>query len=103
MDERQQAHVNAEKWLEAASRMGGPDPDSPEVVLARQFIRVSEALAYVNICLDKSVELQSHYANLLNQYDGGKRMMFKNGDAWMIRLRSLESKKQEAGACRQRP
>ena len=55
-----------------------------------EIARLREGLAYVNKCLDKSVELQSHYARLLNEYDGGKRMTFRNGDAWMIRLRQLK-------------
>jgi hypothetical protein len=36
--------------------------------------------------LDESVKLQSHYANLLNMYDGGERMQFKTADEWMKRL-----------------
>jgi uncharacterized coiled-coil DUF342 family protein len=39
--------------------------------------------------LTKSVELQSHYAGLLNDYDGGHRMQFSNADAWMKRLTAL--------------
>ena len=65
-----------------------------ELALRREWSeraqKAEEGLAYVNKCLDKSVELQSHYARLLNEYDGGKRMTFRNGDAWMIRLRQLE-------------
>ena len=36
--------------------------------------------------LDESVKLQSHYASLLNQYDGGQRMQFDDGQAWIDRL-----------------
>ena len=39
------------------------------------------------IALEKSVELQSHYAKLLNMYDGGKRIGFKNAYEWITRLR----------------
>ncbi len=39
--------------------------------------------------LDASVKLQSHYANLLNTYDGGHRMSFANGDAWITRLQDI--------------
>lgn len=38
--------------------------------------------------LAESVKLQSHYASLLNQYDGGRRLQFSNGDAWIERLRA---------------
>jgi hypothetical protein len=39
--------------------------------------------------LGESVKLQSHYAGLLNYYDGGKRMQFADVDAWMARLNEL--------------
>ena len=41
--------------------------------------------------LDESVRLQSHYAALLNQYDGGGRMVFPDADAWIQRLRDLKA------------
>lgn len=37
--------------------------------------------------LAESVKLQSHYAKLLNGYDGGERMQFDSHAAWMDRLR----------------
>jgi hypothetical protein len=40
--------------------------------------------------LQKSVELQSHYAKLLNAYDGGQRLQFENTDAWIARLVALD-------------
>ena len=36
--------------------------------------------------LEESVKLQSHYAELLNQYDGGQRISFKDADDWKYRL-----------------
>ena len=33
---------------------------------------------------------QSHYAKLLNQYDGGERIGFKDADAWLARLEELK-------------
>ncbi len=41
--------------------------------------------------LEESVKLQSHYAGLLNQYDGGRRMQFKDADAWIKRLQELDA------------
>lgn len=35
--------------------------------------------------LEKSVELQSHYAKLLNGYDGGERMQF-TVETWLERM-----------------
>jgi hypothetical protein len=40
--------------------------------------------------LVESVELQSHYAKLLNQYDGGSRMTFADVHAWIQRLRECK-------------
>lgn len=41
--------------------------------------------------LDESIRLQSHYAALLNDYDGGERMRL-NSDTWLSRLRALREK-----------
>lgn len=41
--------------------------------------------------LMESLRLQSHYAKLLNDYDGGKRLTFESVDAWLKRLREVES------------
>lgn len=40
--------------------------------------------------LRKSLELQSHYATLLNMHDGGTRMTFASVDQWCERLREVE-------------
>ena len=40
--------------------------------------------------LEQSVALQSHYAKLLNMYDGGARIGFKNAASWLHRLRTLK-------------
>ena len=45
--------------------------------------------------LKESVKLQSHYAKLLNMYDGGERLQFENADEWVDRLRSLGEKKED--------
>ena len=39
------------------------------------------------IALQESLKLQSHYAELLNMYDGGKRIGFKTIDEWIDRLK----------------
>jgi len=41
--------------------------------------------------LEHSVQLQSHYAGLLNQYDGGKRISFPDAMAWVDRLIDLKT------------
>lgn len=41
------------------------------------------------VALEESVKLQSFYANLLNHWDGGARIGFKDGAAWIARLREI--------------
>lgn len=36
--------------------------------------------------LEESVRLQSHYAGILNGYDGGSRLQFADADEWIARL-----------------
>ena len=42
---------------------------------------------HMEIALDESLKLQSHYAELLNMYDGGKRRGFKTVGEWIDRLK----------------
>ena len=46
----------------------------------------AEATAKIMIALEESIKLQSHYAGLLNMYDGGKRLQFADADEWIKRL-----------------
>lgn len=41
--------------------------------------------------LERSIVLQSHYAKLLNTYDGGERIVFKDAAAWLERLADLSA------------
>ncbi len=43
--------------------------------------------------LEESVKLQSHYAILLNEWDGGQRITFANADKWIARLRKCKRMK----------
>jgi hypothetical protein len=49
-------------------------------------------LEQLQAALEKSVKLQSHYAELLNVYDGGRRLQFADAQAWLERLSLLDSK-----------
>ena len=40
--------------------------------------------------LKTSVKLQSHYAKLLNMYDGGERILFSSVEDWLKRLNEVE-------------
>lgn len=46
--------------------------------------------AELDHALEESVKLQSHYAKLLNEFDGGKRIIFKDAEEFILRLRKLE-------------
>ena len=47
--------------------------------------------------LEESVKLQSHYAQLLNMYHGGTRLLFKDAQEWLLRLRQLDNRKDKKG------
>lgn len=40
-------------------------------------------------CLEQSIILQAHYARLLNDYDGGERIIFKDAKDWIERLKQV--------------
>ncbi len=51
------------------------------------FARLRAEVQELRTALAESVGLQSHYARLLNEYDGGKRRGFDSPEAWIARLR----------------
>ena len=48
--------------------------------------------------LDLLIPLQRHYAKLLNQWDGGKRIEFQSSDQWLDRLDTIEKEKRRPDA-----
>lgn len=60
---------------------------------ARHIDALTSDLEAARGALEQSVKFQSHYAAILNDWDGGKRMVFANADAWMDRLRALKDQK----------
>jgi len=89
--EHDRALVIANRWLDNPPGAMG-DPDGDECQIARQLIRATERADALRAALEESVKLQSHYASLLNQYDGGRRMTFANADAWCMRLLFVRDK-----------
>ena len=62
-------------------------------VVVSGTLKLNEARARVaklEAALKQSVELQSHYAELLNMHDGGQRLTFANVEAWLDRLAALQ-------------
>jgi hypothetical protein len=74
----------------------------PEKLRAEVIEDAEDSLGAVGLsdlqnALEESVNLQFHYAGLLNQYDGGQRTVFRDAEHWLARLRELDedaSKKQ---------
>ena len=65
----------------------GQNQDTVESVTTRLFSMLEAQLDAYKLALEESVGLQSHYAKLLNMYDGGERIGFENAEAWIARLR----------------
>ena len=63
----------------------GPKPQL--VLLVKSY--ASQECEKQREALEQSVKLQSHYAVLLNGYDGGKRKQFKTAQEWIDRLRFI--------------
>ena len=59
------------------------------IVRGRVFdvpVEIVNSVAIMRSALEKSVRLQSHYAELLNMNDGGERLQFETAEAWVKRL-----------------
>ena len=90
----------------SANEHDDEQPDSFEVIerlrveltgareVLTEYDKVVDALrarvAQLEAALKQSVELQSHYAELLNMHDGGQRLTFANVEAWLDRLAALK-------------
>ena len=55
-----------------------------------ELLALRARVAKLEAALQQSVELQSHYAELLNMHDGGQRLPFANVEAWLDRLAALK-------------
>ena len=61
-----------------------------ELTLIDENTALRARVAKLEEALEQSVELQSHYAELLNMHDGGQRLTFANAEAWLDRLAALQ-------------
>jgi hypothetical protein len=64
-------------------------------ITEEEWTKMEAALFEMGAALEESLKLQSHYALLLNEYDGGTRMIFKTPEAWLDRLRTLARRTNE--------
>ena len=74
-----------DKLRDDVKRLMGP----PERYWEQRWCYEQPRIAALEAALSKSVELQSHYAKLLNMHDGGERLTFNDAEEWMDRLRNL--------------
>ena len=79
---------------EVGIKKGGEEPDPcpndgsamRRVTFEEAYEESSNSANELMEALIESVKLQSHYAGLLNQYDGGKRLQFSCSAHWIQRL-----------------
>jgi hypothetical protein len=67
------------------------DPDTAAESTEKVLGIVADNVDKMRHALKESVFLQSHYAGLLNQYDGGQRLQFADADAWMDRIDEVKA------------
>jgi len=53
------------------------------------YATVKERIAVLEDALRESLKLQAHYARLLNDYDGGQRLIFESMEAWIRRSNNV--------------
>jgi hypothetical protein len=81
-------------WLDALERiallMDNQVDGKPQMFHTLRGFNLSSELGVTRpalmAALNELVKLSSHYAELLNAYDDGKRMQFANANAWIARL-----------------
>ncbi len=56
-------------------------------------MKMNYDIEFLKEALEESVKLQSHYAKLLNMYDAGERIEFKDADEWLERLEDIREEK----------
>ena len=78
-------------WMRYADENDIPHDHEDEEPFKHGFDagRATLELSQVKVALTESVKLQTHYAGLLNAYDGGGRVEFSSADAWIKRLKEL--------------
>lgn len=70
------------------------NPETLAVRASREhYLYLADVIEMLKGALDASVNLQSHYAHLLNMHDGGNRLQFTDGDEWIRRLVALRCEK----------
>lgn len=79
----------ADDAVVAVDRVTSERPRASTEALAVPVVPPDQGWQGLRLALEESLKLQSHYAVLLNQYDGGERNTFSSADIWMARLRTI--------------
>lgn len=81
------------KCINCGSNFVGTTANPPGDSLCRYCERdeLKQRVATLEKALSESLKLQSHYASLLNQWDGGHRIGFDSAEAWIRRLRETKT------------
>lgn len=78
--------VQIDTALQSAAPSGTPSDDDISDASSRRTSADRSTVEQLRQALEESVKLQSHYAELLNMYDGGQRRQFATAKAWIDRL-----------------
>ena len=76
--------------MDIINKGGSPDVLGQKLGGSDELLALRARVAKLEAALKQSVELQSHYAELLNMHDGGQRLAFANVEAWLDRLAALK-------------
>lgn len=91
LPEKWQSYASVAVIMNSDSLVGCSPETLHDVILALLADMAVQAHA-----LKESVKLQSHYAKLLNMYDGGERMPFENAEVWIARIQVCEQERTKA-------
>ena len=78
------------EWRDRRDPSGQAIHSGPVYPLIDELLALRARVGQLEAALKQSVELQSHYAELLNMHDGGQRLTFANVKAWLDRLAALK-------------
>ncbi len=91
----QDLEVLTERWHQHTNSLNGSIDDAfkscQDHAYAVGYRRGREDLIELRAALGESLKLQSHYAELLNMFDGGKRKGFASVGEWLEALKKEEA------------
>lgn len=86
-------YVSNSSWGDCSSpEILGERPMTPKELKEHNKAKKKDKYTYEELeeALKASLELQSHYAKLLNMYDSGERITFPSIDKWIKRVKEMK-------------